>query len=587
MTQRNYDASVLTSLRRDRAAADFFKRQRLLTDQSDPLVVYPSINPQTSNYDASVMGQIANGSYTTWTKPCILSIPSVPCSCTVLGPFDPPNPSQTVSCHQTDTAVLLALDQLLQYWAPLTTPGGPTVMSRTVYVWFLSVAGGANWTRASLGPLLPNVTDQWDWSVQPTSLTEADQSTWTTLILLEVMNTMVPGYNPAALLAFEQGIRRWTPAQQTSAQMAVMTTGCYSDWLSAWNTWRAARAADGSSTASAGGTPATAPSVFPNGATYLDVNGTVNPATFLNPDLWTPLLIQGTTRQKYYTYAWHDVSSTCLSAEDESDLSGTAAAFFPTATRAAEIGDLVAMTATLTDTQKVVAEWWAGGPGTVTPPGMMIWFWKNYVSTYQVFETLGSTVFWKSGLQLAVNLFEAGRVTWGLKRAYLQARPIQEIRRLYYGQTVTRFDGVSISGESWIPFQEASFVTPGFPDFPSGHSTFSQVFAKTMEQWFGPSVNSDRTIVLSDLTLMSPMFTGQGVQTLPYGSVVIPPGTSRVQPSVVPAAPITISWPTWQAVADSAGISRQYGGIHCQSAHTASQAVATQLFGRVRGHWGF
>jgi len=581
MTQRNYDASVLTFLRRDRAASDFFKRQRLLTDQSDPLVVYPSINPQTSNYDASVMGQIANGSYTTWTKPCILSIPSVPCSCTALNP-----PIPTVSCHQTDTAILLALQQLLVYCAPLTNPGGPTVMSRTVYVWFLSVAGGFNWTRAALGPLLPNVTDQWDWSVQPAAFNVADQSTWTTLILLQVMTTMVPGYNPAALLAFEQGTRSWTPAQQTSAQIAVMASGNWAGWLNAWTTWRSARNADGSATASTGGTPTNAPSVFPNGATYLDVNGTVNPATFPYPDLWTPLLINGTVRQKYYTYAWHDVSSTCLSGTDESDLSGTAAPFFPTTgQRTTEIGDLVTMTANLTDTEKVTAEWWAGGPGTVTPPGMMVWFWKNYVSTYRVFEVLGPSVFWKSGLQLAVNLFEAGRVVWGLKRDYLQARPIQEVRRLFYGQTVTGFDGVSISGESWIPFQEASFVTPGFPDFPSGHSAYSQVFASTMAQWFGPSVRSDGIVVLSDLTLMSPMFTG--TQTAPYGSVVVPSGSSLVQPSVVPSAPVTLSWPTWQAIADSAGISRQYGGIHCQSAHVSSQAVATQLVGKVRGYWGF
>ena len=583
MTQRNYDASMLTSLRRDRAAADFFKRQRLLTDQSNPLVVYPSINPQTSNYDASVMGQIANGSFTTWTKPCILAIPSVPCSCTALGPFrtDPSDP-----CYQTDTAILLALEQLLAYCAPLTNPGGPTVMSRTLYAWFLSVAGGVNWAAGSLGPLLPAVTDRWDWSVQPAALNEADLSTWTTLILLQVMTTMVPGYNSGPLLAFEQGIRRWTPAQQTSAQMAVMTAGNWAGWLSAWTAWKTYRGLDGSAAASAGGTPATAPSVFPNGSTYLDVNGTVDPGTFARPDLWTPLLIQGTTRQKYYTYAWHDVSSTCLSSGDESDLSGTAAAFFPTVPqRVAEIGDLVTMTATLTDTEKVTAEWWAGGPGTVTPPGMMVWFWKNYVSTYQVFETLGPTVFWRSGLQLAVNLFEAGRVVWGLKRAYEQARPIQEVRRLYYGLPVTRYDGVSISGESWIPYQEASFVTPGFPDFPSGHSAFSQVFAATMTQWFGSSVRADGSIVLSDLTLMSPMFTGS--QTLPYGSVVVPSGSSRVQPSVVPSAPVTLSWPTWQAIADSAGISRQYGGIHCPSAHVASQAVATQLVGLVRGYWGF
>jgi hypothetical protein len=35
-----------------------------------------------------------------------------------------------------------------------------------------------------------------------------------------------------------------------------------------------------------------------------------------------------------------------------------------------------------------------------------------------------------------------------------------------------------------------------------------------------------------------------------------------VEPGSVPAADVTLSWPTFSAAADEAGMSRRYGGIH-------------------------
>ena len=137
-----------------------------------------------------------------------------------------------------------------------------------------------------------------------------------------------------------------------------------------------------------------------------------------------------------------------------------------------------------------------------------------------------------------------------------------------------------------MPYQEANFVTPPFPDFVSGHSAFSATFAAVMAQWFGDTIRTDKTVALTDLGLVTPMLAGS-VQTRPFGSVVIPVGSSRVQPGAVPASPVTLGWTTWSDLATSAGISRQYGGIHAQSAHVASQAMATQLVGLVRGYWGF
>ena len=45
-------------------------------------------------------------------------------------------------------------------------------------------------------------------------------------------------------------------------------------------------------------------------------------------------------------------------------------------------------------------------------------------------------------------------------------------------------------------------------------------------------------------------------------SVTIPAGSPRVEPGAVPASPVTLSWKSFTAAADQAGISRQYGGIH-------------------------
>jgi hypothetical protein len=55
------------------------------------------------------------------------------------------------------------------------------------------------------------------------------------------------------------------------------------------------------------------------------------------------------------------------------------------------------------------------------------------------------------------------------------------------------------------------------------------------------------------------LFTGSDA----FGaSVTIPAGSSRVEPGAVPAKDITLSWPTFSAAANEAGVSRRYGGIH-------------------------
>jgi hypothetical protein len=138
-------------------------------------------------------------------------------------------------------------------------------------------------------------------------------------------------------------------------------------------------------------------------------------------------------------------------------------------------------------------------------------------------------------------VFDAGIVAWDNKRAFDSVRPITAVRHLFRGQQVRAWAGPGrgtqvIDGASWLPYQPSYFPTPPFGEYPSGHSTFSAAAAEALRRVTG----SDNL----------------------GASVTIEPGSSKVEPGLVPAAPVTLSWPTFTAAADEAGLSRRYGGIH-------------------------
>ena len=48
-----------------------------------------------------------------------------------------------------------------------------------------------------------------------------------------------------------------------------------------------------------------------------------------------------------------------------------------------------------------------------------------------------------------------------------------------------------IPGSSWQPYQDVTFVTPAFPEYPSGHSGFSYAAATVLEAFTGSDVLYD------------------------------------------------------------------------------------------------
>ncbi len=242
-----------------------------------------------------------------------------------------------------------------------------------------------------------------------------------------------------------------------------------------------------------------------------------------DPTKWTPLaFISGGTPtiKNYLTPEWGSIVGVISDTEKESIIA-VADDLFPTADNwTKEIDDMLKACNSLTDYQKMVVEFWAGGPFTVTPPG--IWNIVAGILAQCRQINLGTEVRLYTTLNMA--MFEAGIIAWTLKKKHLQSRPIQEIRRRYTGN-VTIWNNTSIPITSWMPYQEANFVTPPFPDFVSGHSTFSAAASRILYHVLGESnLNMNGKTVNTDLSILSALFKNKEIAPLIKDQVWISDG---------------------------------------------------------------
>lgn len=254
------------------------------------------------------------------------------------------------------------------------------------------------------------------------------------------------------------------------------------------------------------------------------------------------------------------------------------------------------------DYARVLAEFWADGPDSETPPGH--WFTiLNYVSDHDLLEKklegIGSTLSeleWdvKSYFVLGGAMHDAAISAWSIKGWYDYIRPISAIRFLankgqssdaeksnfdadgiplfeglvelvesgdalagsanenvgkikvkawrgsnFIGNEETDVAGVDwILAEDWVPYQRPSFVTPPFAGYVSGHSTYSSAAAT----------------VLTALT----------------GSEYFPGGLGEFEAKANeflvfedgPSVDVVLQWATYQDAADQCSLSRIWGGIH-------------------------
>ena len=524
------DSSRLTEIRRNQA-----------------MLAYAQLNPTTANFPSERdVVQKGMGAMSEVFQGRVVGAPPTMSST-----------SNIVTETQTEeeliqTAILNATANLFTYMAQVNS--GPTICTRLMYLFFFSLTASYNGVVGGR----TGIHDGWNWSTVYPRSTDTLYS-WIQQTLAFCVPNIIPGWG--------NGVTTFTPA------FTVFST--------AWTTWFSGRATDGNTAAR---TPPSYTLLNNNGteATYLETTTSqdfTNTTYYQNPAKWTPLSING-AKKNYLTYGWGSVRSPSLSAADETSILAVANPLNASgAARTAEIASLLSLSESLTDEQKVIAEFWAGGANTVTPPGMCLWLWKEYIISQKISDL---NILFFSGLDLCVAIFEASRLCWNSKGTNLQARPIQEIRRTS-GPAVRKYDGTTIARNVWVPYQPPNSVTPPFPDFPSGHSTFSQTFANVMTDWFGPTITPARA-PFTGIHLLSPMIkTSQAGNN--FGTFTISVGSSDIQPGVVPSIPITLSFSTWQAMADQAGVSRQYGGIHAASADIGGKALANALRPVQKNNW--
>lgn len=254
------------------------------------------------------------------------------------------------------------------------------------------------------------------------------------------------------------------------------------------------------------------------------------------------------------------------------------------------------------DYARVLAEFWADGLDSETPPGH--WFEiYHYVSDQPLFERkwqgigteLDALEFdLKVHLTLGGTMHDAAISSWSLKGYYDYIRPVSSIRYLAgngqssdpllpnysnvgipllpnYIELIDSLDPLAginfenvnkiklytwkghefindpetdvsgagwIIGENWWPYQRPTFVTPPFSGFVSGHSTFSRAAAGILENITG-----------------SPYFPGG------MGEFVAEEN-EFLQFEEGPSVPITLQWATYRDAADQCSLSRIWGGIH-------------------------
>ncbi len=180
--------------------------------------------------------------------------------------------------------------------------------------------------------------------------------------------------------------------------------------------------------------------------------------------------------------------------------------------------------------------------------------------------------------KLNQGLFQASIMAWGIKRGNMQARPIQAIRYFFPERTITYYGGENVPVSLWKPYQPNSFITPPFPDFISGHSTFSAVGARILSQLLGNNLLNLGIYIDGDfMPYVSPLFADGAVEDKVFlHCLTIFPRTSDVN-AADPSRAVTLTHNSWDDMALEAGLSRIYGGIHYDCSNYAGYLLGNKI----------
>ena len=193
------------------------------------------------------------------------------------------------------------------------------------------------------------------------------------------------------------------------------------------------------------------------------------------------------------------------------------------------VGSKTSLIRTADQTQ--AARFWSDFSGTVTPPG----HWTQITLALAQSNHLALPDKARLLALVHISLADAGIACWDAKYTYNFWRPVTAAIRADDGNPKTESD----------PNWESLLIAPAFPDYVSGHSTFTGAGAQVLRRWFG---RDDLSFSVTSDTV---------------------PGVTR-------------SFLSLNTVATEIGMSRIWGGIHFHSADADGQEL-----GRRVGDWAF
>ncbi|MHB8499801.1 MAG: vanadium-dependent haloperoxidase [Candidatus Acidiferrales bacterium] len=292
---------------------------------------------------------------------------------------------------------------------------------------------------------------------------------------------------------------------------------------------------------------------------YRPVNGAgLVPAHFpsakpLNPDHWQPLSYTDSNGslvvQMFAGAQWCFITPFATRRGDDFRSAGEPGPFkygSPEYEQQAE--ELVGISANLTDRQKMIAEYWSGDANGAET----LEHWLNlaqFVSTRD-HHTLDDDV--KLYFALTNALLDTSIAAWDAKRAYDSVRPVTSISLLFNGKKIRAWGGpdkgaIEMDGSQWTPYEPATSPTPPSPEYVSASSAESAAAAEILRLWTGSDQFGD--------------------------SVILPKGSSKIEPGTTPAQPVTFHWRTFSEAADEAGLAGRYAGIHFAAGDLAGRKL--------------
>jgi hypothetical protein len=191
-----------------------------------------------------------------------------------------------------------------------------------------------------------------------------------------------------------------------------------------------------------------------NTGAYSDYTGYVpvnTPANVIDPNRWQPIQFCNGATPKYLAPHWGLVRPFAMTSGGQFR-PRVGPALFPSWNYERQARYVVDVSAALDDRKKVIAEYWADGPASETPPG----HW-NLLAQF-VSRRDGHDLDRDVKLFFALNgaLLDVSIATWEAKRFWDSVRPITAIRYLYNNQPIRAWGGPgrgtqTILGQDWQP----------------------------------------------------------------------------------------------------------------------------------------